>query len=73
MSDVRFPDDAARESGFMATVDVHRMPSEDLAALLKVSSMLASTLDLPSLMQTAIAAACEVMNLGAPMEEGVTP
>lgn len=52
-----------RESGFMAAVDVHRMPSEDLAALLRVSSMLASTLDLPSIMQTAIAAACEVMDL----------
>ncbi len=63
MSEVRFPGGAARESGFIAAVDVHRMPSKDLAALLKVSSMLASTLDLPSLMQTAIAAACEVLDL----------
>ncbi|MFZ2492115.1 MAG: HD domain-containing phosphohydrolase [Thermoanaerobaculia bacterium] len=63
MSEVRFPEGAGRESGFIAAVDVHRMPSEDLAALLRVSSMLASTLDLPSLMQTAIAAACEVMAL----------
>lgn len=52
-----------RETGFIAEVDVGRMPSEDLAALLRVSSMLASTLDLPSLMQTAISAACEVMGL----------
>jgi HD-GYP domain-containing protein (c-di-GMP phosphodiesterase class II) len=63
MSEVRFPEGAVRESGFIAAVDVQRMPSEDLAALLKVSSMLASTLDLPSIMQTAIAAACEVMDL----------
>jgi len=51
------------ESGFIAAVDVGRMPSEDLAALLRVSSMLASTLDLPSIMQTAITSACEVMDL----------
>ena len=51
-----------RESGFIADV-VGRMPSEDLAALLDVSSKLASTLDLPSLMQTAITAACDVMDL----------
>jgi HD-GYP domain-containing protein (c-di-GMP phosphodiesterase class II) len=63
MSDVRFADDAVRESALIAAIDVRRMPSEDLAALLRVSSMLASTLDLPSLMQTAIAAACDVMNL----------
>jgi len=37
------------------------MPSEDLAALLNVSSMLASTLDLSAIMQTAITSACEVM------------
>ncbi|MHB0970955.1 MAG: HD domain-containing phosphohydrolase [Thermoanaerobaculia bacterium] len=52
-----------RESGFIGDVDVVRMPSEDLAALLDVSSKLASTLDLPSLMQTAITAACDVMDL----------
>lgn len=52
-----------RESGFIADFDVGRMPSEDLAALLDVSSKLASTLDLPSLMQTAITAACDVMDL----------
>lgn len=63
MNEVRFPGGSARESGFIPAVDVHRMPSEDLAALLKVSSMLASTLDLPSIMQTAIAAACDVMDL----------
>jgi len=51
------------QSRFIEKVDVHRMPSEDLAALLRVSSMLASTLDLPSLMQTAITAACDVMDL----------
>lgn len=51
------------ESGFIAAIDAGRMPSEDLAALLRVSSMLASTLDLPSLMQTAITSACEVMGL----------
>jgi GAF domain-containing protein len=51
------------QSGFIARVDVRRMPSEDLAALLRVSSMLAATLDLPSLMQTAISAACDVMDL----------
>ncbi|MCM2315788.1 MAG: HD domain-containing protein [Thermoanaerobaculia bacterium] len=51
------------ESGFIAAVDVGRMPSEDLAALLRVSSMLASTLDLPSIMQTAITSACELMDL----------
>lgn len=51
------------ESGFIGAIDVGRMPSEDLAALLRVSSMLASTLDLPSLMQTAITSACEVMGL----------
>lgn len=51
------------ETGFIAPIDVQRMPSKDLAALLKVSSMLASTLDLPSLMQTAIDAACDVMEL----------
>lgn len=39
------------------------MPSEDLAALLNVSSMLAATLDLSSIMQTAINSACEVMSL----------
>jgi GAF domain-containing protein len=39
------------------------MPSEDLAALLDVSSRLASTLDLPSIMQTAITSACDVMDL----------
>ncbi len=51
------------EFGFISTVDVGRMPSEDLAALLRVSSMLASTLDLPSIMQTAITSACELMDL----------
>ncbi len=52
-----------RESGLIAKVDVRRMPSEDLAALLNVSSMLAATLDLPSIMQRAITSACEVMEL----------
>jgi putative nucleotidyltransferase with HDIG domain len=52
-----------REPGSIADLDVGRMPSEDLAALLEVSSKLASTLDLPSLMQTAITAACDVMHL----------
>jgi hypothetical protein len=52
-----------RESGVIASVDVRRMPSEDLAALLNVSSMLAATLDLPSIMQTAIDSACEVVDV----------
>jgi hypothetical protein len=39
------------------------MPGEDLAALLDVSSKLASTLDLPFIMQTAITGACDVMGL----------
>ena len=44
-------------------VDVQRIPSKDLAALLEVGSLLASTLDLSSIMQTAIAAACNVVGL----------
>lgn len=52
-----------RKSRGIAAVDVHRMPSEDLAALLNVSSMLAATLDLSSIMQTAINSACEIMAL----------
>jgi hypothetical protein len=47
----------------VAPVDVRRMPSEDLAALVDVSSMLASTLDLERVMQTAIASACGVIGL----------
>lgn len=39
------------------------MPSDDLAALLDVSSKLASTLDLGSIMQTAISGACGVMGM----------
>ncbi len=52
-----------KTSGVFGEVDVRRMPSDDLAALLKVSSALALTLDLPALMQTAIASAREVMGL----------
>ncbi|MCG6962130.1 MAG: GAF domain-containing protein [Acidobacteria bacterium] len=52
-----------RRPGVIGEVDVRRMPSEDLAALLNVISALASTLDLPSLMQTAITSACDVMGL----------
>ncbi len=53
----------ARRSGVVGEIDVRRMPGEDLAALLKVSALLASTLDLPSIMQTAISSACDVLAL----------
>lgn len=61
---VRTPDEnTVGKAAGAAPVDFRRMPSEDLAALVNISSMLASTLDLERIMQTAISSACDVIGL----------